>query len=127
MKLIGIIGKSGSGKTTLSRMLQKDESIAVIHVDEINNMKNIKKRMPSLLVNKQSQVNEIGEEFILLQENTRKIVERLKKNKLFSKIYEGILGLIRKRALSKSISQNVKQGYKTIIIERKFIRIAFGI
>lgn len=121
MKLIGIIGKSGSGKTTLSRMLQKDESIAIIHIDQINNMKNIKRKMPSLLVNKQSQVNEIGEEFILLQENTRKNIERLKKNKLFSKIYERTLYLIRKRILNKSISQNVKQSNRTIIIERKFI------
>ena len=47
MKLIGIMGKSGSWKTTLSRMLQKDDSIGVIHLDEITNMKSIKEKMPS--------------------------------------------------------------------------------
>lgn len=120
MKLIGIIGKSGSGKTTLSKMLQKNNSIGIIHLDEIT--EEIKRKMPSSLVNKDIKTNTQGEEYFLLNGNFRKIRDILVKNKILKKLYFGIAHLSKEFYMKKALNQKIEEGKETIIIERNYIR-----
>lgn len=117
MKFIGIIGKSGSGKTTLSRMLEKDNTIGVIHLDKVMNMQQIKENMPNVLVDKNVYCNNQGEEFMMLNEKTRKIRDALIKNKLLKNLYLGILHLPREFFMKKAIDEKIKEGKDVIIIE----------
>lgn len=117
MKLIGITGKSGSGKTTLSRMLEKDNSIGVIHLDEVFNMKEIKEKIPNYIINKNQVSNEQGEEFIVLTGKLRTIRDKMLENKLLKKIYYVALYLPRKIALKKALNDVIQSGKDTIIIE----------
>lgn len=117
MKLIGITGKSGSGKTTLSRMLEKDNSIGVIHLDEVFNMKEIKQKIPNYIINKNQVSNEQGEEFIVLTGKSRTIRDKMLENKLLKKIYYVALYLPRKIALKKALNDVIQSGKDTIIIE----------
>lgn len=117
MKLIGIIGKSGSGKTTLSRMLQKDDSISVIHLDEVTDMKQIKSRLPDGIVDKNIYSNNQGEEFMVLNKNVRKIRDALIKSSLLRRLYYGILHFPREKLLKNAINSEIEQGKETIVVE----------
>ena len=117
MKLIGIIGKSGSGKTTLSRMLQKDDSISVIHLDEVTDMKQIKSKLPNGIVDKNIYSNNQGEEFMILNSNVRKIRDALIKNMVLRNLYYGILHFPREILLKKAINREIEEGKETVIIE----------
>ena len=127
MKLIGIIGKSGSGKTTLSKMLQRNDSISVIHLDEVTDMKQIKSRLPNGIVDKNIYSNNQGEEFMVLNKNARKIRDALIKNSLLRRLYYGTLHFPREILLKKAINIEIKEGKETIIIERCYIRRIFNI
>lgn len=119
MKLIGIIGKSGSGKTTLSRMLQRnDDSIGIIHLDEVkaNSIKPIANSMPKSFV--EEYTNNIGEDFVILNNKIMDVLLTLKKNSFFNNIYEGILKIPRENILKKQIKENEKAGKKCVILER---------
>lgn len=122
MKLIGIIGKSGSGKTTLSRMLERDNSIGVIHLDEVLSMREIKERMPNGLVDKNLYSNEQGEEFMLLNERVRKIRDRMIENKLLKKLYLKILHFPRELFVRKAVRGKIEEGKETIVFERCYFR-----
>lgn len=117
MKLIGIIGKSGSGKTTLSRMLEKDNSIGVIHLDKVMDMQQIKENLPNALVDKNVYSNNQGEEFMMLNERIRKIRDSLIENKLLKSLYFGILHLPREFFMKKAVDEKIKEGKDVIIIE----------
>lgn len=125
MKLIGIIGKSGSGKTTLARMLQKDDSIAVIHLDDVTNMKSIVKRMPKAMI--QDYTNNIGEEFIIPNAKIRNMLNVLRENKIFNKLYINALRLPQEISIKRQIKKYEKEGKKCTIIERLYIRKSFGL
>lgn len=122
MKLIGIIGKSGSGKTTLSRMLERDNSIGVIHLDEVLSMREIKEKMPSGLVDKNLHSNGQGEEFMVLDERVRKIRDRIIENKLLNKLYYKILHLPREIFIKKAVREKIEEGKEIIIFERCYFR-----
>lgn len=117
MKLIGIIGKSGSGKTTLSRMLERDSNIGVIHLDEVIDMKKIKEKMPSGLIDKNLHTNAQGEEFMILDKRVRKIRDRIIKNKLLRKLYFKILHLPREIFIKKALHEKIEEGKEIIIFE----------
>lgn len=125
MKLIGIIGKSGSGKTTLARMLQKDDSIAVIHLDDVTNMKSIVKRMPKAMI--QDYTNNIGEEFIIPNAKIRNMLNVLRENKIFNKLYINALRLPQEISIKRQIKKYEKEGKKCTIIERLYIRKSFSL
>lgn len=125
MKLIGIIGKSGSGKTTLSRLLQKDNSIAVIHLDDITNMKSIAKKMPKSLI--QNYTNNIGEEFIIPNNRIINILNTLRKSRIFDKLYVSALRLPQEISIKRQIKEYEKEGKKCTIIERLYIRKSFSL
>ena len=125
MKIIGIIGKSGSGKTTLSRMLQKNDSIGVIHLDEVTSFKTIVKRIPKKIT--KSYTNNIGEEKIVLNKKITNFIYKLRKNKFLDKIYSSLLKIPRELIMSKQIKKFQKMGKKAIIIERMHIRVIFSI
>lgn len=127
MKLIGIIGKSGSGKTTLSRMLQKNDSIVVIHLDEVTDMKQIKAKLPNSIVDKKIHSNGQGEEFMVLNENVRKIRDVFIKSKLLRRLYLGILHFPRESLLKKELNRKMQEGKETIIVERGYIRRIYNI
>lgn len=119
MKLIGIIGKSGSGKTTLSRMLQRDDNnIGVIHLDEVkaNSIKPIANSMPKSFVKEYT--NNIGEDFVILNNKVMEVLLTLKKNSFFNNLYEGVLKIPQENILKKQIKENKKEGKKCVIIER---------
>lgn len=120
MKLIGIMGKSGSGKTTLSKMLQRDDDIAVIHLDEITNMNEIKEKLPNGLVDENLNTNNLGENFLMLNGSIRNIKEKVLKNKLLKKLYTKALKLPREILLRKNVNRT-KKDKRVIIIERKYI------
>jgi len=122
MKLIGIIGESGSGKTTLSRMLQKDDSVSVIHFDEVTDMKQIKTKLPNSIVDKNLYINRQGEELMVLNKNARKIRDALIKNKLLRSLYFGILKIPKQNLLKKAVNQEIQKGIETIVVERMHIR-----
>ena len=115
MKLIGIIGKSGSGKTTLSRMLQRDENTAVIHLDEVTNMKSIMKKMPKAMT--QNYTNNIGEEFILPSVKIRKIINILRKNPILNRAYLRTLRIPQGININKQVERYKKEGKKCVIVE----------
>lgn len=117
MKLIGIVGKSGAGKTTLSKMLQKNDSIGVIHLDEVISMREIKEKMPKSIVDKDLYANADGEKFMVLDKRVRKIKDRMLKNKLFNKLYFGILHLPKEILIKKAVNQKMQEGKETIIVE----------
>ena len=125
MKLIGIIGKSGSGKTTLARMLQKDDSIAVIHLDDVTNMKSIVKRMPKAMI--QDYTNNIGEEFIIPNAKIRNMLNVLRENKIFNKLYINALRLPQEISIKRQIKKYEKEAKKCTIIERLYIRKSFSL
>ena len=108
MKLIGIIGKSGSGKTTLSRMLKKDDTIAIIHLDEVTNMKSIAKRMPKSMT--QNYTNNIGEEFILPNYKIRSVLNTLRKNNFFNKAYLSALRIPQEVSIKKKVKKYREEG-----------------
>lgn len=117
MKLIGIIGMSGSGKTTLSRMLERDNNTAVIHLDEILNMREIKEKMPNGLVDKNIYSNAEGEEIMLMDKRIRKIRDRIIENKLLNKLYFKISHLIKENLLKKAVNRKIEEGKETIILD----------
>lgn len=120
MKLIGIIGKSGSGKTTLSRMLKKDNSVGIIHLDDITSIKSIVKRMPTKMTQKYT--NNIGEEIVNLNKGIRSVIKALRRNKLLNKMYFGLLRIPREFTLKRQINKCKENGKKCVIIERMYIR-----
>lgn len=127
MKLIGILGKSGSGKTTLSRMLQKDESIEVIHLDEIrkNAIKPIADKMPNNLVTEQT--NKIGENPIFLNEKLMKAFHAVRKIKLIDNLYQSVLRIPQERKIATEIKRYEQEGKSCVIIERSSIKQFFNI
>lgn len=125
MKLIGIIGKSGSGKTTLSRMLERDNSIGVIHLDEITNMKSIAKKIPKFMV--EEYTNDLGEEFIFLNERIRNMLYKLRENKTFNKIYLNMLRLPQNISIKRQVDRLKTEGKICIIVERVYSGKSFNI
>ena len=125
MKLIGIIGKSGSGKTTLSKLLQKDNSIAVIHLDDVTNMKSIARKMPKALI--QNYTNNIGEEFIIPNNRIINILNILRKSRIFDKLYVSALRLPQEISIKRQVKEYEKEGKKCTIIERLYIRKSFSL
>lgn len=113
MKLIGIIGKSGSGKTTLSNMLQRDNSTAIINLDEITvgfkskiNRKGTK-----------SSTNKMGEEQLIHSGIVLNLADKLKNNRFIDNIYIGILGIFQNIGITREIKRFKKEGKSTIIID----------
>lgn len=127
MKLIGITGKSGSGKTTLSKMLERDNSIGVIHLDEVLDIKNIKEKMPNSIVDKNLEVNEQGEKFIALTGKAKIIRDRMIKNSLLRYFYYKALHLPRKINLQRVLNSQKKAGKTSVIVERSFFRRFFNL
>lgn len=125
MKLIGIIGKSGSGKTTLSRMLKKDNSIELIHLDEVTNVNSITKRMPKSIA--KSHIDNMGEQGIELNGKIMKLLYRIKRNKILDKIYLSILKIPREISIKKQIKKYQNEGKKCVVIERKHISFTFNV
>ncbi len=125
MKLIGIMGKSGSGKTTLSRMLKKNNDIAVIHLDGITNNRLITKRMPKWMA--QDYTNNIGEEKIRFNRKIIKLIYLIKSNKFLGEIYLDILRIPRESNIKKQINEFKNEGKKCIIIERYYIGLTSNI
>lgn len=127
MKLIGITGKSGSGKTTLSKMLERDNSIGVIHLDEVLDIKNIKEKMPNSIVDKNLEANEQGEKFIALTGKARTIRDKMIKNSLLRHFYYRALHLPRKINLQRALNSQKEAGKTSIIVERSFFRRFFNL
>lgn len=125
MKLIGIIGKSGSGKTTLSNMLQKDESIAIIHLDKVTSANPIAKRIPKRLTT--NYTNNLGEKGMTFNSNIMKLLYKIKDNKVLDKIYLKILKIPRERTIEKQIKKYKAEGKKCVIIERIYLSFSFAV
>ena len=122
MKLIGIIGMSGSGKTTLSNMLQKDDSIGVIHTDDLTQLKLLRKLLPKELVKNYKNAN--GEEFIVPKND--KLIDILyffRKNKIINTLYAKIMASLEIININKQLKKFNKDHKKTVIIERRKIRL----
>lgn len=125
MKLIGIMGKSGSGKTTLSNMLQKDESIGVIHLDAVIQMNEIKQKLPNKLVDEDKYTNNQGENYLMLSKNVRSIKDKVLRNPYIKKVYTSLLKIPREMLLRKNIKENSDK--KVVIVERSISCKIFGI
>ena len=125
MKLIGIMGKSGAGKTTLSNMLQKDESIGVIHLDAVIQMNEIKQKLPNKLVDEDKYTNNQGENYLMLSENIRSVKDRILGNPHIKKIYTRLLKIPREMWLRKNIKDNKDK--ETLIVERSITCKLFSI
>lgn len=121
MKLIGITGKSGTGKTTLSRMLERDNSIGVIHLDEATNMTEIKRKMPRAIVDKEPHPNTQGENFMILRGRAKKIRNIISKNNVLNKLYSKMLYWPRRMLVNKAVDKEIRDGRNTIIIEGSYL------
>ena len=118
MKLIGVKGKSGSGKTTFARMLKKDDTIGIINLDQVSDMKMIKEKMPKSIVEKEVYTNNLGEEYTAFSKRIVTLIDKVKKNKFLSEIYYYLADSVRNFGVRREIKRNVKQGKDFIIIER---------
>lgn len=127
MKLIGIVGKSGAGKTTFARMLKRDENTGMINLDEISNIRKIKEKMPSSMVEQEVYTNNLGEEYIAFSGKMLGVLDKIRNDQFLGKMYCLVVDAIRSREIKRKIEKNDKDGKNIIIIERCNIRKPFCI
>ncbi len=119
MKKIGIVGKSGAGKTTFSRMLKKNDRIAIINIDDVKKDFN--------LVSKEYE-NNIGEKIVVPKSKLLiDLLDVLRRNRIFDKIFIKVLGFFEEKNVKKLIEQYERENYESVIIERRKIRKSFYI
>ncbi len=119
MKKIGIIGKSGAGKTTFSKMLQRNDKIAIINIDEI-------KKKFSVAVKEYE--NDMGEKvYAPKNEEILDLLDFLRRNKFLNKTYINILRFFEEKNVKKLINKYESENFNCVIIERRKIREFFCI
>lgn len=114
MKKIGIVGKSGAGKTTFSKMLQRNDKIAIINIDEVKK---------SFSVITKEYENNMGEKIVVPKsKGITDLLDILRKSEMFNKLFIKILGFFEEKKVRKLIDKYKEEDFDCVIIERWKIR-----